>query len=387
MREFRILGPLEVVDGHRRLPLRGANRRAALGYLLLNPNRVVATGELVTALWPHGAPPTARKMLHNAVCGLRATLGEGGAAPESRPPGAVLLSRPPGYVLRLDADGLDLARFRRLAGAGRSALAAGAWARAAALLGQALELWRGAALADLAEAGIAWPELRGLEGERTAALEDRFEAELALGRHHEVVAELEAEARRDPARERLASLLALALYRCGRQVAALEFFRLHRAALREELGLEPGRALRELERAILNHHPSLGPPPGGPRPRDGPELELLHSVLRVARRERRPYLVTVLGPAGTGKSRLLARLSETIDRDERSYVDVFEDIHRAGEAVLESIGRTAEMSGPARLIIATARPELIEQRPDWGSGRNHLTITLDRFEPDYSAAF
>lgn len=385
MREFRVLGPLEVVDGHRRLPLRGANRRAALGYLLLNPNRVVATGELVTALWPHGAPPTARKMLHNAVCGLRATLGEGGGGPATA--GAVLESRPPGYLLRLDPDGLDLARFRRLAGAGRSALAAGARARAAALLGQALSLWRGAALADLAGAGVAWPELRGLEGERTAALEDRFEAELALGRHHEVVAELEAEARRDPARERLASLLALALYRCGRQVAALEFFRLHRDALREELGLEPGRALRDLERAILNHHPCLVPPPGGPRPRDGPELELLHSVLRVARRERRPYVVTVLGPAGTGKSRLLARLGETIDRDERPYVDVFEDIHRAGDEVLESIGRTAAMPGPARLIIATARPELLEQRPDWGSGGNHLTITLDQFEPDYSAAF
>ncbi|SES31161.1 Transcriptional regulatory protein, C terminal [Lentzea xinjiangensis] len=254
---FHLLGSLEVLDDDMPVPLGGIKQRAALGYLLLHANRVVATSRLLQALWSRDVPPTARKMLQNAVSGLRGILTPHGGTGGS----ALLLTHAPGYLLRVDEDSLDLSRFRQLTEQGRGELSAGNWTAAAKVLRTALSLWRGPVLADLAETGITWPELTAIKDWRLATQEDCFEAELACGRHYEIIGELESLIEVEPYRERLNGQLMLALYRCGRQVDALSVYRRTRAALVEELGLEPGRELQELERAILDHAPSLDLPP------------------------------------------------------------------------------------------------------------------------------
>ncbi|WP_329792197.1 BTAD domain-containing putative transcriptional regulator [Lentzea sp. DG1S-22] len=254
--QFRLLGPLEVLDDDSPVPLGGIKQRAALGYLLLQANRVVATSKLLHALWPRDVPPTARKMLQNAVSGLRGVFASG-RHPEGAP---LLLTHAPGYLLRVDENSLDLTRFQRLAEQGRGELSAGNWPAAATVLRRALGMWRGPVLADLAETGLTWPELTVIRDWRLAAQEDCFEAELACGRHGEIIGELESLVELAPYRERLGGQLMLALYRCGRQVDALGVYRRTRAALVEELGLEPGRELQDLERAILDHAPALDLP-------------------------------------------------------------------------------------------------------------------------------
>ncbi|GHH38833.1 BTAD domain-containing putative transcriptional regulator [Lentzea cavernae] len=255
---FHLLGSLEVLDGDLPVPLGGVKQRAALGFLLLQSNRVVATSKLLHALWPRDVPPTARKMLQNAVSGLRGVLTSHGGNPDGAP---MLLTHAPGYLLRVDQNSLDLSRFQQLAEQGRGELAAGNWPAAAKVLRGALGLWRGPVLADLAETGINWPELTAIKDWKLAVQEDCFEAELACGRHGEIIGELESLVELEPYRERLGGQLMLALYRCGRQVDALSVYRRTRAALVAELGLEPGRDLQELERAILDHAPTLDLPP------------------------------------------------------------------------------------------------------------------------------
>ncbi|MET1074463.1 MAG: BTAD domain-containing putative transcriptional regulator, partial [Umezawaea sp.] len=225
---------------------------------------------------------------------------------------------------------VDLARFQRLAAQGRTALAAGAWERAATALREGLDLWHGCALADLAETGVAWPELVELKGLRSAVVEDRFEADLACGRHHEIAAELESAVDLWPDRERLSGQLMLALYRCGRQVEALAVYRRLRSRLGEGLGLEPGRDLRLLERAILIHDPVLDEPaaltriarPAPPEPaavvERSPELDVLRGLVALTRSRRRPHLVTVLGTAGGGRTRLVEELVATA-HEERTF--------------------------------------------------------------------
>jgi len=255
---FHLLGSLEVLDDDLPVPLGGVKQRAALGFLLLHANRVVATSKLLQALWPRDVPPTARKMLQNAVSGLRGVLTPHGSSSEGS---ALLLTHAPGYLLRVDPDSLDLSRFQQLTEQGRGELSAGDFSAAAKVLRKALGLWRGPVLADLAETGINWPELTAIKDWRLATQEDCFEAELACGRHYEIIGELESLIEVEPYRERLGGQLMLALYRCGRQVDALSVYRRTRAALVEELGLEPGRELQELERAILDHAPALDLPP------------------------------------------------------------------------------------------------------------------------------
>jgi DNA-binding SARP family transcriptional activator/class 3 adenylate cyclase len=234
------------------VPLGGVIKRRLTAYLLLNANQVVSTHKLLDVLWPEETPRTARKMIGNAVRGLRLDLAHG--APETR---GVLLTRAPGYQLRVDPDAVDLFRFRRTVARGRTEADVGAHAAAARTLREALGLWRGAALADLAEAGLNWPELDGLESERLDALENYFEAGLAIGRHHELLGELQTAVAQDPLRERLSGQLMLAFYRCGRQTDALAVFRRVRGELVEQYGLEPSRELQRLERAILEHAPDL----------------------------------------------------------------------------------------------------------------------------------
>lgn len=250
---FNLLGPLEVVTAERALPLGGVIQRATLGYLVLNANKTVATSRLVKALWGDDAPMTSRKMVQNAVSGIRRLLEEPGA--EGRM--VRLATAPHGYQLNIDPETVDTVRFRALAARGRSELAAGFPELAVDTLAECLGLWRDSVLADLAETGINWPSFAQLERERLAAYEDWATAALELGRHHELVCELEEMAAAVPTRERLCRHLMLALYRCGRQYEALAAYRRTRQALVDFHGLDPTRELQDLELAILNQEPRL----------------------------------------------------------------------------------------------------------------------------------
>ncbi|MFD9389300.1 BTAD domain-containing putative transcriptional regulator [Streptomyces sp. NPDC060000] len=258
--EFQLLGPLTVIDDGVPVPLGGVIKRGALAHLLIHANSVVPTSRLLAALWPGGTPLTARKMLQNAVRDLRQTLSSG-AGPGHTSGGQVALTTDaPGYRLRVSAEAIDLFRFRRAVERGHAEVAAGSYESAARVLREGLGLWRGAALADLVEAGLPWPELTAWENTRLNALEDLFEAELARGRHQTVLGELQAAAAAAPTRERLSCQLMLALYRCGRQTDALAAYRHIRAELIERYGLEPTPGMRKLEQAILEHAPELDPP-------------------------------------------------------------------------------------------------------------------------------
>lgn len=194
---FKTLGPLEVVTDGRQIPLGGSKQRATLGYLLLHPNQTVPISRLLKALWSvEEAPMTARKILQNAVWGLRRTLVTEGSAQAP----VTLRTQAPGYSLDVTPDRIDLHLFHRWVEEGRSRLAAGEPDRAALLLSDALELWRGPALADLTEVGLFWPELTTLQNTRLDVLEDLFEAQLACGRHYAVLGELESMVENEPLR-------------------------------------------------------------------------------------------------------------------------------------------------------------------------------------------
>jgi YVTN family beta-propeller protein len=255
MTEFRILGPLEVQDNGRLAPLGGTRQRAVLAILLLHRGEVVSLDRLVDELWGERPPDTATKTVQVYVSRLRKEIGQG-----------VLLTRGGGYVLDIEADQLDAARFERLAAEGRYALERGEANAASDLLRQALDLWRGPALADLAYEAFAQSEVARFEEVRLVALEHRIEADLALGDHAGLIPELETLVREHPARERLRAQLILALYRAGRQADALAGYRDARRALVDELGIEPGRELQELERAILAQDPALDAPRRPSRP-------------------------------------------------------------------------------------------------------------------------
>src|SRR5439155_1146907 len=231
--DYRILGPLEALDGERRLPLGGARQRSVLALLLLHGNEPLTRDVLIDQLWGEEPPNTAAKVLQNCVSALRKEL----------PAGADTLRTVSGaYCLALGPDELDRDRFERLVDEGRAALSAEEYADAAELLKQALGLWRGAPLSDFAYEPFAHEEITRLEELHVAALEDRIEAELALGRHDELAPELEALVTRHPLRERLRWQLMLALYRAGRQAEALEAYRAARRTMLAELGIEPGRS-------------------------------------------------------------------------------------------------------------------------------------------------
>jgi YVTN family beta-propeller protein len=254
---FRILGPLEVLDDERLLDVGGGKQRSVLALLLLNANEVVSSDRLIDELWPEEPPASAAKIIHAHVSRLRKALDGAGDA--------VLQTRGHGYVLRVQPGQLDLDRFRELLKEGRAVLAVGNAEAAAATLHAALALWRGPPLAEFTYESFAQEEIARLEELRLAALEERIEADLALARHDDVVQELEQLVRRHPLRERLRGQLMLALYRSGRQAEALDVYRDGRALLVQELGLEPGRTLQELERAILTQAPELEAPAGRPR--------------------------------------------------------------------------------------------------------------------------
>jgi DNA-binding SARP family transcriptional activator len=323
--DYRILGPIEVFDGERQLSLGGARQRAVLALLLLHGNETITRDAMVDELWRDDPPPTAFKVVQNCVSNLRKELA--GGAETLRTVGGA-------YTLVVEPGELDRDRFERLLGEGRAALAAGDSADAAECLRHALALWRGSPLSDFAYERFAQEEITRLEELHVAALEDRIEADLALGKHVELVPELEALVGRHPLREHLRWQLMLALYRAGRQAEALEAYRDARRTLLAELGIEPGRMLHELERAILSQDPALEVlPPRQARPSGGAgrpgrlaassltgrdkELALLEAGLddAIAGRGR---LFVVVGESGAGKTRLADELaSRAKERDVR----------------------------------------------------------------------
>ena len=241
--EFRILGPLEVFEERGPVRLLGRKQRALLALLLLRANEVVSSDRLIDELWGHKPPRSGSTALRVLVSQLRRSLGSND----------ILTTRSPGYVLRVGPDEVDLTRFTRLVGEADGAEPL----TAAARLRDALDLWRGPPLADFTYAPFAQAAIARLEELRLVALERRIDADLALGRHDELVPELRSLVQEHPFRERLHGQLVLALYRSGRQAEALDAYRRARRRLVDELGLEPSPVLQELERAILRQDPAL----------------------------------------------------------------------------------------------------------------------------------
>jgi len=357
--EFRILGPLEVGEQGRPLALGGARQRALLALLLTRANEVVSTDRLIDELWGERPPLAAGNALQYHVSRLRKLLA----------PSEAIVTKEPGYLIRVGPDELDLLRFERLVEeAQRSSPEA-----AASILREALALWRGPALADVAQESFAQPEILRLEELRLVALEQRIDADLALGRDAELVAELEALVREHPLRERLRAQLMLALYRSGRQADALDVYRQTRRLLVDELGIEPSPALHELEQAILQHDPELSPQVDAVAPRQraimvvaGNEdrLDTLLALAEpLARRPARELIVARLlshdGDLAAATLDLAERRRGLTERGASARVAAYTTSEPGSDAVRLASEHDVD------LVIVAASPELLESgRPD-----------------------
>jgi YVTN family beta-propeller protein len=248
--EFCILGPIEVCEGERKLPLGGPKQRALLADLILSAGTVVSTARLIDDVWEDAPPATAGHTVETYIARLRRLLRNG-----SRP--EVLLTRPPGYLLDVKADHVDALRFGLLAKDGAAAAERGEHEQASAMLGAALGLWRGEVLEDVADRPFAQAAAKRLTDQYLVALERRIDADLHLGGARDLVPELESLVVRHPYHESFHRQLMLALYRSGRQSDALNAFRRARGVLAAELGLEPGPDLRKMQQAILLQDPEL----------------------------------------------------------------------------------------------------------------------------------
>jgi DNA-binding SARP family transcriptional activator len=368
--QFQLLGPLEIIDNGRPLTVNGSRQRAALGFLLLHVNCVVATSRLLKALWPLGMPNTGRKMLQNAISGLRGIISPSECDSDS----PALLTHAPGYLLRAPSNCVDLNRFRTMVHNGQADMAAGSWQRAARTLHDALALWRGPVLADLVELGMDWTELTAVRNSRLAALEDYVEAEFACGRYSEVTNKLETWVAAEPLRERLCGQLMRAHYHCGRQADALGVYRLTRTRLIEELGLDPGRELQELERAILNQELVLKPPRYPFRSAPTAIEAEPHHVLTVSTRDVKPpsgEYVAETAPAQTEQAQTESAESTTVRLPESACSDVARtsgyaaaEIKRVSVVlVMTRVDREVDYAGPedvdmvSRHVAATVRAE------------------------------
>ena len=366
MVEFGVLGPLEVrFDGVPR-PLGGPRQRALLGMLLCDANRVVSRDRLIEELVGREATDRPDNVLRVQVSRLRKVLADGDAEPR-------LIARFPGYLLRVEPGELDLHRFEYLARAGAQASGSGDHGRAAAVLREAEGLWRGRrALADLEFESFARPEIDRLEELRLGVVERRVDAELALGRHAELVAELEELAGEWPLRERFRAQLLLALYRCGRQTDALEAYRRARDHLVDDFGLEPGEELRDLQAQILRHDPRLR----APEPertsvslpsrgvtiigREG-ELDEIASLLG----DPAVSLLTLTGTGGIGKTTLAL---EAARRAAHSFHDGADVVWLASlvseQQVLTELARVLgiELTGQETALVTLTRVLARQQR-------------------------
>jgi predicted ATPase/DNA-binding SARP family transcriptional activator len=300
--EIRVLGPVELVAEDGPVPLGALKQRRLLSALVVHAGEARSADLLIDAIWGPSPPASAAKLLQTYVSQLRKVL----------PAPARIRTRGAGYALELEDESLDAARFERLLSEGRSASREENPALAASLLRRALGLWRGQAYGDFAYEEFARAEAERLEELRLVALEERIEAELALGRHKDVLPELRSLAAEHPLRERLQAQAMLAMYRCGRQSEALDLYTDARARLQDELGLEPGAKLRELQRRILQQDPGLA---AGPRAEEaltrlptppnallGRERELRELRRLLVRDDVR--LLVLAGAGGSGKTRL-----------------------------------------------------------------------------------
>jgi len=297
--DFRILGPLEVTADGSPIRLGGPRQRATLAILLLNANHVVSVDRLADDLYAGAAPVTAVTQVQRQISELRKLLGSAHG----------IETRPPGYALRLAPEQLDLHRFERLAAEAGESLESGDAQRTGELLHEALELWRGPPLADVGYESFAQPAIGRLEEIRLAALEQRIDADLALGEHARLIGELEQLVGEHPLQERFAEQLMLALYRSGRQGEALDVYSATRKRLVEALGLEPTSPLQALERAILAHDPSLESVRTGPETAAPPGRAIL---VVASGAERLDSLLAVAEPLGLlpGRELIVACLLE-----------------------------------------------------------------------------
>ncbi len=373
--EFRLLGTLEVAEGARVLALPAHKPRALLALLALHANAVVGADRLADELWVGSPPASAAATLQTYVSQVRRALGGGDR----------LQTRQPGYLLRVGPDELDVSRFEALSTLGRGHLARSEMAAAADVLRAALTLWRGPALADFDEPFARAAAVR-LDEDRQLALEGRVTADLALGRHAELIGELEELCAAEPLREPLWAQLMLALYRADRQADALARFQVLRQRLGDELGLHPGAALVRLERDILRQEPALDwvPPFSAGQLRSGSEPHNLPAgltrfvgredeVAALTRLLRRTRLVTVTGPGGIGKSRLAVEVAGWLVGE---FID--------GVWMVELAG----LSEPRLLAHHVLQALDVAERPGEGAastlqrhlGTQHVLLLLDNCE-------
>jgi DNA-binding SARP family transcriptional activator len=351
--EVRLLGSVEaLVDGHS-LSLGGSKQRGVVAMLALNANTTLSADRLIDGLWGDDPPASAAKSVQHYVWGLRKALAESRA-------GAEILTRGRGYELRLPARAVDALRFERLVERARREADQGIVDGAAR---GALELWRGAPLADVADEPFAAAEIGRLEELHLRALELAIDAELAAGRHAEVIGRLEALIAEHPLNERLQAQRMLALYRAGRQAEALEAYHHARDTLIEEIGVEPGPELRHLHEGILKQDPALEAPArreelprqleGGSPLLAGRERELrwLHKQWKEAA-ARGTRVALVWGPAGIGKTRLVAELAAELHQTGAGVLYVAGS--GAPDAALDTVRRAAERERPTLLLLDDA---------------------------------
>ena len=373
--QFRILGAVEVLVDGTPAALGAPKQRAVLAMLLVNRRRVVSADALVDGLWGESPPASAVQSLQVYIHGLRRAVGAERIETAGR-----------GYRAAVSEDELDLDRFERGLERGRAALEAGRAEDATDELRQAMALWRGSALADLPEESRRAAEADRLDELRLTALELRYDAELASGRHDAVVAELEALTAEHPYHERFLEQRVLALYRCGRQADALEVYREARRTLSEDLGLEPSRALQELERAVLRQDPSLAAPPAptrSTRPLPTPPTALVGRRLELAAvaalfRDEGVRLVTLTGPGGTGKTRLGLAVAEALEpelRDGALFVSLAPV--SSPELLVPTIADALEVREGGRSLAEGVGEHLRERR---------ILLVLDNFEQLLPAA-
>jgi predicted ATPase/DNA-binding SARP family transcriptional activator len=373
--QFRLLGPLEVEDDGAPLRVGGAKQRVLLAALLLRANRPVSRERLIEELWGESAPASAAHRLEEHVSRLRRLLHRNDAR--------LLLSEAGGYVLRVSEEDVDAARVERLIRDAKDASPHDA----AAGFREALALWRGSPLQDVAHDGLLLPEIRRLDELHVSAQEQLIEAELSRGRHGDVLGELEELVQDEPFRERPRALLMLALYRSGRQADALAAYQEARATFKGELGIEPSRELRELEQAILQQDESLElfepggrplPPPvpraragNMPRPTTslvGREHEIGEVLAIIARGAR---FVTLTGPGGSGKTRL------ALEAANRAVADFTDGVFWVSLAALRD---------PTRVLDTIAQTLGSPDRVSAHIGDRRVLLLVDNFEQVIAAA-